>query len=565
MMRESARPARVRQHAFDGDASTATQEGSIMRSVLRRTAASVAAAALAASVLLSAAAAQTPPAPRKGGTLIIALEGEPGSLTAHLATDTAALIPASNVFNGLIGLDMNFEPIPDLAQSWTVSPDGLTYTFNLAQTAKWHDGKPVTAEDVEFTFNEIIAKVHPRGGAWWPNVEYAKATGPHVFEIRLKAAYAPFLTMLGAVLSTGTLIMPKHVYQGTDPKTNPANQRPIGSGAFKFSKWEKGSFVELVRNDQYWKPNKPYLDRVVMRVMPDASSRLLAFERAEVDFLHWYIVPYDQVARLRADKRYQIVEKGGEAAATNGFMLMNVRTGPLADVRVRRALAYAIDRKDIRAKALFGEGKIAASPVSSGLGWIFTDKFDYAFDPKKADALLDEAGFKRGADGKRFALRLAWATGRDYEGRAAEIIKDNLRGLGIDITIQTLDRLTFIDRVFRNWDFDLANQLFTTGPDPTISVTPRFHTEQIKKAPFVNGMGYSNKQLDALFDAEYKELDRPKRAEMWRRIQEILMADLPALPLYEVPIVNAVSAGFYDVITGPQGYVESRENAYYVK
>ena len=128
-----------------------------------------------------------------------------------------------------------------------------------------------------------------------------------------------------------------------------------------------------------------------------------------------------------------------------------------------------------------------------------------------------------------------------------------------------LDRPSFIDKVFRNWDFDLANQLFTTGPDPSISVTPRYHTNQIKKAPFVNGMGYTNPEVDKLFDAEFTEVDRTKRAAMWRNIQQHLMADLPALPLFEVPPIHAASAKYRDIVTGSQGYIESRENAYMVR
>ncbi|MBK7472479.1 MAG: ABC transporter substrate-binding protein [Betaproteobacteria bacterium] len=501
---------------------------------------------------------------KRGGTLILGVEGEPGSLTAHLATDTAAMMVAYNIFNGLIGLDEKLDPTPDLAEKWSVSPDGKVYTFELAKNAKWHDGKPVTADDAEYSFNEIIAKVHPRAGSWWPNVASAKATGPHTFVITLKAPYAPFLTLVASVLSSGTLILPKHIYVGTDPKTNPANQKPIGSGPFKFAKWERGSFVELSRNDDYFKAGKPYLDRLVFKIMPDASARLLAFERGEVDFLHWYIVPYDQVAKLRKDARFQLIEKG-DAAATNGLLLMNHRNQYLKDVRVRRAIAHAVDRADIAKKALFGEAKVAKSHVGSGLAWIYTDKFDYAFDPAKANQLLDEAGFKRGADGKRFALRIHWASGRDYEGRAAEIIKDNLRAVGIDVTVLVLDRPSFIDKVFRNWDFDLANQLFTTGPDPSISVTPRYHTNQIKKAPFVNGMGYTNPEVDKLFDAEFTEVDRTKRAAMWRAIQQHLMADLPALPLFEVPPIHAASAKYRDIVTGSQGYIESRENAYMVR
>lgn len=523
----------------------------------------LAACLLAFGVSASFDLAAQSPAPKRGGTFIMAMEGEPGSLTGHLATDTTALMVATNVFNGLVGIDFDIEPTPDLADSWKISPDGLVYTFQLNPKAMWHDGKPVTAEDVEYTFNDIISKTHPRAGAWWPNVEYAKAVSTHVFEFKLKSAYAPFLTMLGSPLASGALVMPKHVYAGTDPKTHPANSKPIGSGPFKFRAWERGSHIELVRNENYWKPGLPYLDRVIGKLSPDPGARLLAFERGEVDFLHWYIVPHDQIARLRKDKRFVIEDKGGEAAATNGFMLMNLRNGHLKDVRVRRALAHAINRDDIRAKAFFGEGKVARSPVNSGLGWIFDSSADYAFDPARANALLDEAGFKRGADGKRFALRIHWSTGRDYEGRAAEIIRDNLRTVGIDVQVLVLDRLAFIDRVFRNWDFDLANQLFTTGPDPTISVTPRFHSSQIKKLPFVNAMGYSNPEVDRLFDAEFKEVDRKKRAEMWREIQKKLMADLPALPLFEVPVVQAVTAGFRNAVATPQGYLENRERAYF--
>jgi peptide/nickel transport system substrate-binding protein len=499
--------------------------------------------------------------PRRGGSLIIALEGEPATLTAHLATDTPAMMVANNIFNALVLLDEKLGPIPDLAESWTTSPDGRTYTFNLVQNARWHDGRPVTAADVEFTFNEVIAKYHPRAGSWWPNVESARATGTHSFEFRLKSPFAPFLTMAGSVLSSGANILPKHIYEGTDPRTNPANQRPIGSGPFTFSRWQRGGFIELNRNPNYFKAGKPYLDRVVFQVMPDPAARLLAFERGEVDFLHWYIVPYDRIARMRSDRRFTLLQKG-DAAATNGLMLMNHRHPQLKETAVRQALAHAINRNTISERALFGEARVAKSHIGSTVAWAFTDRFDYAFDPAKANALLDEAGLRRGADGRRFPLRLFWASGRDYEGRGAEIIKDNLRDIGIDVTVQVFDRTSFTDRVFRQWDFDLAMQLFTTGPDPTISVTPRYHTNAIRRAPFVNGMGYSNPETDALFDSETAETDPAKRAAAWHRIQELLMRDLPALPLFELPPIHAASARFVDVVTGPQGYIESRENAY---
>jgi peptide/nickel transport system substrate-binding protein len=503
--------------------------------------------------------------PQSSGTLIIALEGEPATATAHLATDTAALMVASNLFNGLIGCDMDFNPTPDLAESWSISSDGLTYTFNMVKNAKWHDGKPVTAEDAEYSFNEIIAKVHPRGDTWWPTVESAKAVDKYTFVIKLKSPYSPLLTILSNILVSGSLMMPKHIYQGTDPRTNPANLSPIGSGPFKFKQWAKGSHIELIRNENYFKKGLPYLDRVIFQVTPDAAGRLMAFEKGELDFLHWYIVPHEQVARLRKDPRFKIVEKGGESSATNELLLFNHRSPYLKDQRVRQAIAYALDRNDIQNKSLFAEGKVAKSHINSGVGGFYTDKFDYKRDIKKANQLLDAAGYPMGPDGKRFVLRDFWSTGRPYESRASEIIRDQLKAVGIEVKIESFDRLTFIDRVFKKWDFDMAHQLFTTGPDPTISVTPRYHTKEIKKVAFTNGMGYSNPEVDRLFDTEYKVTDKEKRRQMWIKIQEILMQDLPALPLFEIPIVNAVSVKFNDVITRPYGYIQSREEAYLVK
>jgi peptide/nickel transport system substrate-binding protein len=518
--------------------------------------------ALLAPLLLTGIGANAQPKP--GGTFIIGVAGEPATATGHLATDTAALMVASNIFNGLITTDYNFQPQPDLAKSWEISSDGLVYTFHLVENATWHDGKPVTAEDVEYTFNDIIAKVHPRAATWYGIIETAKATDKYTFVIKLKRPYAPFMTVIGNVLGSGTLIMPKHIYEGTDPKTNPANYAPIGSGPFKFVKWERGSYIELERNPNYFKKGLPYLDRVIIQFLPDSASRLLAFEQGEVDFLHWYIVPYDQVAKFRKDPKVKIIEHGGEGSATNEFLLFNLRNKPLSDLKVRQAISYALDRDEIVKKALFGEGKIAHSFINSGLSWVYEGESDVyrTVDLDKANALLDQAGYPRNAEGKRFDLRVAWATGRDYEGRGAEILKDNLAKVGINVTIEASDRASYIDKVFKQWDFDMAFQLFTTGPDPTISVTPRYHTKQIKRIPFVNGMGYSNPALDKIFDEESSVVDRAKRAGMWKKAQQILFADLPALPIFEVPVVNLVSSKFEDVITNPYGYIQNRESAY---
>ncbi len=237
----------------------------------------------------------------------------------------------------------------------------------------------------------------------------------------------------------------------------------------------------------------------------------------------------------------------------------------MRDPRARQALPHAINRATINQRSLFGEAKVARSHLGSTLAIFSTDRYGHAVDPAAANALLDEAGARRGANGRPFALRLFWASGRNKEGRSAEIIRDNLRDVGIDVTVQVFDRTSFIERVFRQWDFDLAVELFTAGPNPTVSVTPRYHSNQICRAPFVNGMGYANREVDALFDREAGMTDAAERRRAWHDIQRILMRDLPALPLYELPPIHAASSRFANVATGPPGYIENREDAFEVR
>jgi len=517
---------------------------------------------LLAATALGCQGRETNEAPA-GATMIVALEGEPATLTAHLSSDLPAVMIASNLFNGLIGYDFDFNPTPDLAERWEVSPDGLRYVFHMNPNARWHDGEPVTAEDVAFTFNEVIAKVHPRASRWWDNVARAEAESEHLFAITLKSPFAPFLTLLGNRLGSGTLILPKHIYQGSDPRTNHANRRPIGSGPFKLAEWRAGSFITLERNPDYFKPGLPYLDRLVFQIVPDAATRLLAFENGEIDFLHAYIVPYEAVGRLREDDRFRVVDRGLEAAATNENLLLNLRNPYLVDERSRQALAHAIDRQAILEGALFGLGRVAHSHINSGLGWVHAGEFDdYRIrDLSKAESLLDAAGFARAEDGRRFELRLTYDAGKDVERRSAAIIRDNLAEVGVAVSVEPFDRPTYIERTFRDWDFDMALQNFVTGPDPALSVTTRYHSKQIQRAPFVNAMGYSNVGVDALMDADLSELDRGRRKEIWTRIQSVLMKELPALPLFEYPTLNLVSGALEDVVTTPNGYLQSRELA----
>jgi peptide/nickel transport system substrate-binding protein len=245
------------------------------------------------------------------------------------------------------------------------------------------------------------------------------------------------------------------------------------------------------------------------------------------------------------------------------WVFFNLRKAPLSDKLVRHAIAYAIDREQILELAWRGMGKIGTSIVNSGMKWAFNPNlYGYPYDPQKANALLDKAGYPRGADGVRFKQRLHCIPARESDGRVAEIIKDQLKQVGIDIQIIATDRAAFVDSMFIRWDYDLAFQQGATAPDPAVGSRRFIHSDQIIKSAYKNGSGFSNPEVDYLLDQEVTEIDREKRAAMWHRIQEIFVEEVPMLPIYEDQLINVYRAEWADLITGPEGGSQTREHAY---
>ena len=512
--------------------------------------------ALSVAVLPLASSAQ-----QQGGTFIKVIENEPASLDYLFGKDFGALTAMTNIYNPLVRLDFDFAPNPELAESWSISDDGLTYEFNLRTDVQWHDGTPFTAHDVVFTMTEMTCEMHNRAKTWCPRVESFSAPDDHTFVIQLKEPFAPLMTIIGDY-NSGTLIRPKHIWSTGVDKDNIQLVEPrVGTGPFVFDKWVRGSHIELVRNENYFKEGLPYLDRVVIQFLPDEAGRLAALENGDIDMMHSYILPYERVNDFRADPRFDIVEHGNEATGTNENLLMNHDNQYLGDKNVRKAIAHALNKDEIAEAAMFGASKAAHAHIHSGVKWVYFPEFDYEHDVDRANQLLDEAGFMRGDDGNRFGLRLYWAFGRAFEGRAAEVIRSQLREVGIDVQIQSYDRPAFIDNVFTKRDFDMAHQLFTTSPDPTLSVVHRYKSTTIGNA-FANAAGWVSEEYDHLTDIEVTITDVAERAETWRRIQEILMDELPGNPLFGMPNMQLVRSTFADVIYGPIGYNGILDRAY---
>jgi len=520
---------------------------------------------LLSAFLMFAATAQGA-TPKHGGTLIAATSGEEATLNPHISTGAANQVPVNNIYDLLVYLNFDLEPVPGLATSWEVSKDGLTYTFNLAKNATWHDGKPVTSADVLYTLKDIYPQ-HPRA-QWWRGMAKSislEAPDNHTVVIKLKSPFAPFLTVMAFEIG-GPHILPKHLYEGTDFKKNPYNNKPIGTGPFMFKEWVKGSHIELIRNPNYFakgKENKPYVDRLITRIIPDSSALALALKKGDVDFIPSTFVPLEEVAEFRKDPKITVDPRGD--GLTLKYLFFNLRHPILSKQAVRQAIAYGMDKQKILNFALSGEGKVAKSILNSRMGWAFNSNVpEYAFDPKKANELLDKAGIARGGDGIRFKMRLH-CPNRGSDPLIAEVVRDNMKPLGIDVQIVSADLATFYDSVFMRWDFDTAVQQMATAPDPSLGTSRFIHSKNIVKATMVNVMGYNNPEVDRLLDREFNQVDRKERAATWRQIQDLVMNDLPVIPIYEVTPMNTYRSTWGDIVTRFYAAGQSREDAYLKK
>jgi peptide/nickel transport system substrate-binding protein len=487
-------------------------------------------------------------APTRGGTLVVAIAADPGHLNPAITTSGATHTAAELIYNGLLGRDERGDAVPELAESWTIEQAGAVYRFRLRNDVTWHDGTRFTAADVKFTFEDVLLKFHARTKAAMGGVLAGIDTpDERTVVFRLKQPYAPLLLQLDA---TEAPIVARHLYQGSDPQTNPANVQPVGTGPFKLSAYRKGAEIRLVRNPAYFKKGLPYLDEIVMRVIPDAGTQVLALENGEVDFL-WGVPGPDQ-GRLKADARFRMAQTSYHPGGSNCIMTVsfNLERPTLKDVRVRRAIAHSLDRDAFLRQVLFGEGRVATAPISSELAWAHARGLALpAFDRAEAERLLDAAGWKKEreatrvahgvtgvADGTRLAVDFVHFPAFSKYG---ELLRQQLGAVGVDVTPRPLEPAVFAPTVFKDRNFDTNVISYCNGPDPEIGVRRMYHSSQIGPAPFTNAAAYRNDRVDALFDQASRTVERDRRTAIYRQIQEIVAQDLPYVWLVETPTTRA--------------------------
>jgi peptide/nickel transport system substrate-binding protein len=486
-------------------------------------------AAAAASPTAEPAATEAPPTeagmqPRPGGTLVIAIGEDPGQFNPGITTSFGPHAVADSLHNGLVALDENANPLPDLAERWEISDDATTYTFHLAQGVTWHDGHPFTSADVKFTFENILLNYHSRTKAGLENVLAGIDTpDANTVVFRFNQPYAPLLQRLDV---TEAPILPKHIYENIeDPTTAEANLKPVGTGPFRFESYSPGVEVVVARNESYFKEGLPYADRVVFTVIPNVNTQIQALEAGDVDYV--WRVPGPDAGRIAASPDTDVlpVPSGPGGGYCIMTMTFNLERDILQDVLVRRAIAHAIDRQQILEQVIFGQGRVAHAPISSQIAWAhLADGRRYDYDPGLAETLLDEAGYERGANGTRFSIDFVhFPTFSKY----GELMREHLGRVGIDFELRPLERDTAVDVIFNQRDFDTNIISYCNNTDPEIGVRRMYVSSNIGSIPFSNGATYRNAEIDTLFDAAAATADVAERGSLYRQIQAILLDDLP--------------------------------------
>ncbi|MBP6903355.1 MAG: ABC transporter substrate-binding protein [Burkholderiaceae bacterium] len=540
----------------------------LLRSHTRRQLLRLALLAAAAPALPLPAVAQSTAAatPVRGGLLQVAVSPEPTTLTSAFITTMNIGMVSSKLLEGLVAYDLDLNPVPALATSWAVAPDGKTVTFKLRPGVKWHDGKDFTAADVKFTLEKVWKELHPFGRAAYANVQRVDTPDPLTVVIRLSAP-SPYI--LNYVNTYGSQILPRHLYEGTDILTNPHNNAPVGTGPFVFKEWVKGSHIRLERNPHYWGKGpggeaQPYLDGVVFKFIPDAAARTVALEAGEVDVALGSIVPLTSLSRFADKSKWTLNNDDGRFLASIFLAQFNVRRPALADKRVRQAFQHAIDREALLKIVFLGHGKVATGPVPSSVVNYYSDEVrKYPYDPKRAEGLLDEAGLKKGADGKRLKLTLDYGNGSITEQRAAELFRQQLAKVGVELELRSSDTATYLRRIFTDQDYDLMVSSLHRLPDPTLGVQRLHWTKNIKKgAPWTNGSGYSNPELDKIMEAAADEPDLAKRRALIKQWQQIVQEDLPILELIEPTWITVQTARFQKSLRQGDGLFASYGDAW---
>jgi len=501
--------------------------------------------------------------PRRGGEVVISVgTGTPRAFNSAVATGYTTGMVSTQLFASPLRYDENWNPKPYLAKSWKISEDGLSVTLNLVKGATFHDGRPITSEDVAFSVM-TAKKYHPFQSAFI-EVERVDTPDPYTAVIGLKH---PMPAILLAMSPSVMPIFPKHVYGNPqDLKADPAQLKPVGSGPFKFVKYEPGKYVLMERNEHFFIPGRPFLARLVFRIERDPDVQMIEMERQEAHLMPFFTSPRG-LARLSKDQHLGITDQGYQAIGAINWLAFNLLKKPLNDKRVRQAIGYAVDREFITGFLHEGKSKVATGPITPDNPFYEVNVPSYNIDLTKADRLLDEAGYPRKTDGRRFGVTLDYAPALPSHQRdVALYIKRQLEKIGIHVTVRRpANFLEWVNHV-ANWDFDMAMDMVSNYPDPILGVQRTYLSNNIRKGVmWSNTQNYRNKEVDELLAQAAMELDSNKRRVLYSKFQKVVTEELPIFWINVVSFHTVYNKGLENLPLSIWGVLSPLDELYWKK
>lgn len=452
--------------------------------------------------------------------LVIAMNGDVSALDPMKCWQVAAYHVYWTVYERLIKYNYETgEYEPELAESWSVSDDGMVYTFNLRQGVKWHDGSDFVAEDVKYTIERGIEE----GTGNYPGVDYVEVVDDHTVNVHMTAPDSVFMDKQW----TGDCCVIKK------DSGDQLSKDPLGTGPFKFVEWVSGDHITLEAFDDYW-GEQSGTKEIVLQIIPEANSRLVALQAGDVDVASIDATAIDYVVN---DDNLELLTNTSISVNYLGFNCTNEYfSNPL----VRKAFCYAIDRDALVEVQLEGQGMVQKSLVAQGKMGFFDDyDFEYEYDPEKAKELMVEAGYPDGFD-----IEL---TIRGSE-LAAQMIQDNLRDIGVNVTINLMESAAFTD--YTNGGQAQFYMMTRSGgsADSYLSMC-----ESSAAGPGGNRMFYADDEFDALYKESHLTMDMTARNEVYRQLQENLHENVPVFPLYVGTILLGINKNIKGVAADCEG------------
>ena len=507
--------------------------------------------------------------PVTGDAIVVGSIGDASRLLPLLASDSASGEIVGLVFNGLLKYNERLEIVGYLAEFWTVSEDGLTLTFVLRPNIRWHDGTPLTAEDVRFTYQKLIdPAVHTPFASSYEMVDAVEVVDPRTIRVHYREPFAPAMEswMMG--------VIPKHLLEHEDLNTTTFLRHPVGSGPYRFVRWKTGELIELAANPDYFE-HRPYIDRYLYRIIPDQATLFLELLTGGVDEAGLSPLQYRrQTSGAFIQRAYRKFRYPSFGFTYLGYNLHDPR---FADVRVRRALNLAIDKQAILDGVLFGLGDVATGPYPKE-SWAYNPSIvPTGSDVAAARALLKDAGWEDhdgdgmlDRNGQPFTFTLMTNQGNEIRRQVAELVQQQLKELGIEVKIRVVEWSVFVHEFIDKRRFDAVLLAWSLSRDPDLY--DLFHSSKTKEGEY-NFVGYANPEVDQLLVQGRRTFDRPERQRIYHEIHRRLYEDQPYTFLYVADALPIVSSRFHNVITSPIGigynfidwYVSKEEQRYHRK